>query len=85
MALKQMHKICQKLIAQYSLYGIAIVHRTGLVPVSDASVAIVTVSAHRRAAIDACSDAIDILKETVPIWKKEFYEDGSKWKQNPEF
>ncbi len=78
MALKQKRKICQKLVEKYSLHGIAIVHRTGEVPVSDASEAIVTVSAHRRAAIDACSDAIDLLKETVQIWMKEFYEDGSK-------
>ena len=50
----------------------------GVVPVKEASVIIVTVSAHRRAAIDAASDSIDLLKETVPIWKKEFYkgEDG---------
>lgn len=74
-----------KLVEKYSLHGIAIVHRTGDVPENTASVAIVTVSAHRRAAIAACSDAIDFLKETVPIWQKEFYEDGFKWKQNPEF
>ena len=65
----------------------AIVHRTGEVPISEASVIVMAVSGHRRAAIDAMSDAIDKLKERVPIWKKEFYGDGSEaqWKENPEF
>ena len=59
-------------------------------PVSEASVLIIAVSAHRRAAIDAVSESIDLLKEKVPIWKKEFYADDDtmhepKWKQNPEF
>ena len=65
----------------------AIVHRTGHVPISEASVIIVAASAHRKAAIAACSEGIDMLKETVPIWKKEFYADEGEalWKENPEF
>ena len=54
---------------------------------SEASVIIVAVSAHRKAAISATEEAIDKLKETVPIWKKEYYAEGEepKWKKNPEF
>ena len=68
--------------------GFAVVHRSGEVPISEASVIIVAVSAHRRASIEAVSEAIDKLKETVPIWKQEFYADGETgpvWKKNPEF
>ena len=57
------------MISQYQLQAIAIWHRVGVVPVKEASVIIVAVSAHRRAAIDAVSQAIDLLKEKVPIWK----------------
>lgn len=71
------------------MQGIAILHRVGIVPVKEVSVMIVAVSAHRRAAIDAVSEAIDLLKQRVPIWKKEFYGDGigdnTAWKKNPEF
>ncbi len=56
------------MVTQYQLQAIAILHRVGIVPVKEASVIIVTVSAHRRAAMDAASQAIDLLKETVPIW-----------------
>ncbi len=61
------------MIDKYQLQAIAILHRVGIVPVKEASVMIIAVSAHRRAAIDAVSEAIDLLKEKVPIWKKEFY------------
>jgi len=60
-------------------------HRLGEVPVGEASVVIAVSSAHRAAAMDACRFAIDELKATVPIWKKEWYEDGSTWKENAEF
>lgn len=73
MALKEMRAICEAAVVKHSLQGIAILHKVGDCPVSEASVIIVAVSAHRRAAIEAASEAIDTLKETVPIWKKEFY------------
>ena len=77
MALKQIRLICEDQIKQKGLAGMAIVHRTGEVPISEGSVIVMAVSGHRRAAIDAMSEAIDKLKERVPIWKKEFYGDGS--------
>ena len=88
MALKSMELICDEMIQKYELQAIAILHRVGLVPVKEASVIIVGVSAHRRAAIDAVSEGIDLLKERVPIWKKEFYDEcdhSTAWKRNPEF
>lgn len=77
-----------ELAAEHGLLGISILHRIGEVPPTECSVQILAVSAHRRAAIDAVSTAIDLLKTKVPIWKKEHYlgnaADG-KWKENPEF
>ncbi|KAJ3034105.1 hypothetical protein HK097_004628, partial [Rhizophlyctis rosea] len=67
-----------------SLIRIAISHRTGTVPVSEESVVIVASSPHRRDALEAVGWMIDELKATVPIWKKEIYEDGSMWKENCE-
>lgn len=61
-------------------------HRIGDVPIKEASVTIVAVSAHRKSAIEAVATAIDDLKTRAPIWKKEFYNEGEcHWKQNPEF
>jgi molybdopterin synthase catalytic subunit len=58
---------------------VAIIHRIGLLPVGEASVVIAISSTHRDAAFDAARYAIERLKEIVPIWKKEFYEDGATW------
>jgi len=58
---------------------ITIVHRAGLVGITDIAVIIAVSSVHRAAAFDACQYAIDTLKETVPIWKKEYLTDGSYW------
>jgi len=63
---------------------VAIGHRTGTVLVGEASVIIAVSSAHRAAALEAVHWAIDELKATVPIWKKEFFVDGSTWKENAE-
>ena len=83
MAEKEMLKLCVDARKKWDLQGIAIYHRTGLVPVREASVIISVSSAHRADALQACTDIIDRLKETVPIWKKELYSDGtSNWKQN---
>src|SRR5437762_2891416 len=58
---------------------IGVIHRLGRLEIGDASVVIVITSAHRAAAFEACRYAIDRLKKTVPIWKKEFFEDGEVW------
>ena len=63
----------------------AIAHRLGVVDVGEASVIIAVSSVHRKEALEACHFAIDELKATVPIWKKEVYEGGEVWKQNSEF
>jgi molybdopterin synthase catalytic subunit len=58
---------------------IAIHHRTGRVEIGEASVVIAVSAPHRQDALAACKDAIDTLKERVPLWKKEFYEGGEEW------
>ena len=90
LALCKMRAICDQAIKDYGVNTIGIEHRIGEVPVGEASVNIVACSSHRKQAIDATSWAIDELKKTVPIWKKEFYSDGTEesmpaWKINPEF
>jgi len=69
---------------KWDVVHIAMYHKTGLVPIGDASVIIAISSVHRDSGLEAVHWAIDELKATVPIWKKEFYEDGSIWKGNAE-
>ncbi len=77
MALKLMEEIAARAKSRWPLHGVSIVHRTGRVNIGEASVAIAVSSAHRTEAFDACRFCIDTLKETVPIWKKEFFVDGT--------
>ena len=79
MAKKEMTKIAQKCIEEYGISKIAIHHRKGKVDITEIAVIIAVSSIHRDAAFKACRYAIDTLKETVPIWKKEFLKDGSYW------
>jgi molybdopterin synthase catalytic subunit len=60
---------------------VAVVHRTGLVPIGEAAVAIVTAAAHRGAAYEANRAVIEAIKERLPIWKRERFDDGSEWKR----
>jgi molybdopterin synthase catalytic subunit len=69
---------------RWGLSKVAIAHRTGRVNVGEASVIICTSSPHRAAAIASCQWLIDELKAIVPIWKREYFEDGSVWKENEE-
>lgn len=85
MALKELNKICAKIRESWKVGNVAIFHRLGEVPVKEASVIIAIASAHRQESLDAVKFAIDSLKATVPIWKKEIYEDSdSQWKENSE-
>ena len=85
MAKKKLVELCNRLRVKWSdLHHIAIYHRLGLVGPCEASVIIGISSAHRKASLEAVQFAIDELKATVPIWKKELYEDGSEWKENKE-
>lgn len=79
MAEKVMREIGVEVERLFGPLRIAIVHRTGRLSVGEASVVIAVGAAHRREALGAVSHAIERLKHEVPIWKKEFYEDGSEW------
>ena len=79
MALKEMESIADIIMIQWPVHGIVIHHRTGKLLVGEAPVVIAVSAAHRDAAFDACRYAIDALKQSVPIWKKEVFEDGSVW------
>jgi molybdopterin synthase catalytic subunit len=79
MAEKVMAEIADQLKRRYDLREIAIHHRTGTVDIGDASVVIAVSAPHRQDALAACRDAIDTLKEQVPLWKKEIYEGGEEW------
>ncbi len=76
---KMLAKIADEIQEKWGLTRVAIVHRTGLLQVGEASVVISISSKHRDEAFDACRYAIVRLKEIVPIWKKEFYADGAVW------
>ncbi len=79
MALREMRRIGEQAIDQFSATAVAIVHRVGIVAIGEISVAIAVSAAHRDAAFVACRFAIDRLKEIVPIWKKEHYRGGEIW------
>lgn len=79
MAEQVMAQIAEGLKRRYDLCEIAIHHRTGRVDIGEASVVIAVSAPHRQDALAACKEAIDTLKEQVPLWKKEFYEGGEEW------
>ncbi len=79
MALRELEQVATDAIGQFGIRDIGMVHRIGRLFPGECSVAIVVVSAHRAAAFDACRFAIDAIKIKVPIWKKEFFEDGEAW------
>lgn len=85
MALGQMRALAEKALADFAIRDVAIVHRLGRLDVGDSSVLIAVASAHRAAAFDACRWLIDTLKKTVPIWKKEHFEDGAVWADGEPF
>src|SRR5579872_2117267 len=79
MALKQMGVIAAAMRSQFGADSVALVHRLGRLEIGETSVLIGVGSAHRAAAFDACRFGIDTLKRNVPIWKKEYFEDGAVW------
>jgi len=79
MAEDVMAQIAADLEQRYDLRAIAMHHRVGRVEIGEASVAIAVSAAHRQDALAACKEAIDTLKQTVPLWKKEVYEGGEEW------
>ena len=79
MATRKMQEIGAEVRREFEVDHIGIMHRLGRLEIGETSVAIIVTSAHRRAAFAACQFAIDRLKQIVPIWKKEHFEDGSVW------
>ncbi|QMU27155.1 molybdenum cofactor biosynthesis protein MoaE [Adhaeribacter radiodurans] len=79
MALKKMQELADLASERWPVQKVAIVHRTGLLPIGEAAVVIAVSTPHRKASFEACEFIIDTLKEIVPIWKKEIFEDGEVW------
>ena len=79
MAIKEMRKIAEEAVEKYGALKCAIHHRVGSLDILEIAVIIAVATPHRKAAFDACEYAIDRLKETVPIWKKEIFADGEVW------
>jgi MoaE-MoaD fusion protein len=85
MALQEMESLAEKALNQFQIRDVAIVHRLGRLQIGETSVLIAVASAHRAAAFEACRWLIDTLKKTVPIWKKEYFEDGAVWADGDSF
>ena len=85
MALSQMQALASDAQQRFGVRRVALVHRLGRLQVGETSVLIVVASAHRAQAFDACRWIIDTLKKSVPIWKKEYFEDGAVWADGERF
>jgi molybdopterin synthase catalytic subunit len=83
MALPLMQEIAREARGRWPVTEVRIVHRLGRLEIGETSVAVAVTAPHRGAAFEACRYAIDTLKATVPIWKKEFYADGAVWLEGP--
>jgi molybdopterin synthase catalytic subunit len=79
MAISEMQKIATQAIERWPVLAISVHHRVGSLTIGEVAVVISVACAHRKAAFEACAFIIDTLKETVPIWKKEYFEDGEVW------
>lgn len=83
MAEREMERIEAEAVSRYGVTRVAIAHRVGRLEIGEASVAVAVAAAHRAAAFAACRFAVDTLKRTVPIWKKEHFEGGAVWIEGP--
>jgi molybdopterin synthase catalytic subunit len=79
MAVSEMQKIVDESFEKWPLFKVVVHHRTGVLDIGEVPVVIAVAAAHRDAAFKACRYIIDTLKQTVPIWKKEIFEDGEVW------
>lgn len=79
MAVKEIQKIAEKSLSLFSVRKVVVHHRIGILYPGDAAVIIVVNAGHRNSVFDACKYIIDTIKKTVPIWKKEIFEDGEEW------
>jgi Molybdopterin converting factor, large subunit len=85
MALRQMQALAEEAIALHGVRQVAMVHRLGRLEIGETSVLIAVASGHRAQAFEACRWLIDTLKKTVPIWKKEHFQDGAVWADGEPF
>src|SRR5271170_7998619 len=85
MALEQMRGLATEAVTRFGVRDVAVLHRLGRLNIGETSVLIVVASAHRGAAFEVCRWLIDSLKKTVPIWKKEYFEDGAMWADGEAF
>jgi molybdopterin synthase catalytic subunit len=79
MAISEMEKIAREVSRRWQAHSVAIHHRIGVLGIGDLAVVIAVATPHRAAAFEACAYAMDTLKQTVPIWKKEIFKDGEVW------
>lgn len=79
LAEKQLRAVAEETLSRFAIDDIAIAHRIGRVEIGEASLLVAVASAHRADAFTACHAAVDRIKETVPIWKKEYWEGGGVW------
>jgi molybdopterin synthase catalytic subunit len=79
MAEPMLARLADELAAKHEICKVAIHHRIGRVEIGEASIVIAVSAPHRAAAFDACREAIDTLKQTIPLWKKEVYAGGEEW------
>lgn len=82
MALSEMHKIADRMLGEFALNAVILVHRIGELQIGDSSVVIASSASHRDASFQATRFGIEKLKKDVPIWKEEFYADGKHWCEN---
>jgi molybdopterin synthase catalytic subunit len=85
MAARQMNELAHQARARFGVHRVMLVHRLGRLQIGETSVLIVVASAHRASAFEACLWLIDTLKQTVPIWKRESFHDGSVWADGEPF
>jgi len=85
MALAKLEELASEAARRFAIRNVVLVHRLGHLEIGESSVLIAVFSAHRAAAFEACRWLIDTLKKTVPIWKKEFFEDGAVWADGEPF
>lgn len=85
MAIAEMEKLAERALAEFAVRDVRLFHRLGRLEIGETSVLIAVASAHRGASFDACRFLIDTLKKSVPIWKKEFFEDGATWADGEPF
>jgi molybdopterin synthase catalytic subunit len=79
MALKKMRQIGEEIRSRFAVTDVGILHRIGRLEIGETSLLVAVSSAHRKEAFEACHYAVDRIKQTVPIWKKEVWDDGSEW------